>query len=407
MSGRHRSPLRIAVLARSVFPLHGYGGLERHTGDLVRHLRSAGVRVELITRSPVEPATGNLDDVADRVHVVPYRTFPFAGRRGTTVIDRSTAYPLFGLRAGNLAASLAHEGRVDVVYGLGASALGYARAKSRGTVRVPFVFNPQGLEEFAASGAKRLGYAPLRAAVRACARSADCVIATDRVLEPFVRRTLDVEPARLRVVPNAIDLGPCDRPIAPGTLRALRERLGATSHPIVLSVGRIEQNKGFDVLARALADSRGTDWRWVLVGDGPFRARLEALLRELEIADRTLLTGRVGDDELHAWYEAATLFAHPTLYEGSSLVTLEAMAHRRAVVATRAGGLPDKVIEGRNGWLVDPGAVVPLAAALQSALATPGRLETMGNAGREIVERTFSWTVVRKSLVELFESLRA
>jgi glycosyltransferase involved in cell wall biosynthesis len=65
------------------------------------------------------------------------------------------------------------------------------------------------------------------------------------------------------------------------------------------------------------------------------------------------------------------------------------------------------VIEGRNGWLVDPGAVVPLAAALQSALATPGRLETMGNAGREIVERTFSWTVVRKSLVELFESLRA
>ncbi len=49
------------------------------------------------------------------------------------------------------------------------------------------------------------------------------------------------------------------------------------------------------------------------------------------------LVGRVGDEELHAWYEAATLFVHPTLYEGSSLVTLEAMAHARAVVATDGG----------------------------------------------------------------------
>ncbi len=56
-----------------------------------------------------------------------------------------------------------------------------------------------------------------------------------------------------------------------------------------------------------------------------------------------MLVGRAEDSDLHAWYEAATLFVHPTLYEGSSLVTLEAMAHRRAVVATSAGGLPDKV----------------------------------------------------------------
>ena len=87
------------------------------------------------------------------------------------------------------------------------------------------------------------------------------------------------------------------------------------------------------------------------------------------LRDRVILTGRVDDPTLHAWYEAATLFVHPTLYEGSSLVTLEAMAHRRAVVATTAGGLPDKVRPGVNGWLVEPGRPDALAAAMSGALA--------------------------------------
>jgi glycosyltransferase involved in cell wall biosynthesis len=170
-------------------------------------------------------------------------------------------------------------------------------------------------------------------------------------------------------------------------------------------VGRIERNKGFDVFARALALRQALDWRWVLVGDGPFRPRLETVIRDLGLADRIFLPGRVPDDELHAWYEAATLFVHPTLYEGSSLVTLEAMAHRRAIVATRAGGLPDKVFEGRNGWLVEPGAPEPLAEALSAALAGHARLAALGQESRAIVERTFSWTVVAATLVDLFHGL--
>ena len=407
------------MLARSIFPLHGYGGLERHTGDLVRYLGRAGVHVSLITR----PTTGSLPATLDSadgsvqlapdMHFVRYLTFPFAGRRGTTVIDRSTAYPLFGLRAGRLAARLVRDGRIDLVYGLGASALGYALARRRRAVAAPLVFNPQGLEEFGAAGApwalgraKRLGYAPLRMAVRTCARAADCVIATDRSLEPTVRNALDLTTERIRVVPNAVDLELCDRFVNPEKASALRARTGCGPDvPLVLSVGRIERSKGFDVLARSLAATRSSNWRWVLVGDGPFRPELQRIVQELGIADRTLLTLRVPDDELHAWYEAATLFAHPTLYEGSSLVTLEAMAHRRAVVATRAGGLPDKVHDGVNGWLVEPGAVEPLSRAIGMALSDTGQLARMGHAGRQIVEKTFSWEVVAAELVQLFRQL--
>jgi len=117
------------------------------------------------------------------------------------------------------------------------------------------------------------------------------------------------------------------------------------------------------------------------------------------------LPGRVSDSELHAWYEAADLFVHPTLYEGSSLVTLEAMAHRCAVVATTAGGLPDKVQPGVSGWLVPPGDASALAAAISGALGEPGRLPAMGIAGRAIVERDFSWEVAGAATLRFYEDL--
>ncbi len=433
--------MRIAVLSRACYPFHGHGGLERHVFDLVHHLIARDIRVTLVTppdrktRRPAGGGTGpdglaaptaeprrepvhDAESVARRVfedprclrHVVPYRTFPLAGRRGTTVLDRSTAYPLFGRRAGRFVADLVERGEIDLVYGLGASALGYARAR-RGGAQAPFVFNPQGLEEFGATGAgqggwlKRTGYAPLRAAVRACAEAADRVIATDRVLEPVVLRHLRVPASRVRVVPNAIDVEACDREAGSQDGQRIRaqHRVGA-DESVLLSVGRLEANKGFHVLAaalgRLLADDsaharhgrRAARVRWVIVGDGPFRPSLDRVIDSAGLRDRVLFAGRVREADLHAWYEAATLFVHPTLYEGSSLVTLEAMAHRRAVVATLAGGLPDKVRPGVSGWLVPPGDADALGRAIREALDGPrDRLAAMGHEGRAIAIAGFSW----------------
>ena len=149
------APLRVAVVGRSVYSLHGFGGLERHLYDLVRYHLADGWHVTLITRTPertegVDP--NRWREIADHprctVRYVPYRTFPFAGRRGTTILDRSTAYPWFGARAGGAALRLVQAGHIDVVYGVGASVLGYARARGRQAASAPLVFNPQGLEEF-------------------------------------------------------------------------------------------------------------------------------------------------------------------------------------------------------------------------------------------------------------------
>jgi glycosyltransferase involved in cell wall biosynthesis len=406
--------MKVAVVARSTFPLHGYGGLERHVHDLVRALADRDVAVTLITRDPLRGHPATIDPRV-RVEFIPYRTFPLAGRRGTTVLDRSTAYPMFGIHAGRRALQLVTSGRADIVHGLGASVLGYARKRHQ--VKAPLVLNPQGLEEFGAtdpSGArlKRAMYLPLRRAVLACAAAADAVIATDRSLEPVVLEHLKIPAERLRTIPNALDVPAIDAMTDPSVVSELRRRFDIAQNEVVLfSAGRLEENKGFHVLLQALsavcehgglAERR---WRWFCAGDGPYRSRLEALVASLSLGERIRLLGRIPDAEMHAWHELATLFVHPTLYEGSSLVTLEAMTHRRAVLASEAGGLPDKVRPGINGWLVPPGDAGALAAALSGAIADPDRLSRFGQAGRVIVEQEFSWTSAGDRTVALYREL--
>jgi glycosyltransferase involved in cell wall biosynthesis len=273
------------------------------------------------------------------------------------------------------------------------------------------------MEEFGATDPsraplKRAAYLPLRKAVLACAKAADRVVATDRALEPAVREHLRVAPGRISVIPNALDLSTIDRLASPADALEIRRRFGiAPGERLLLSVGRLEANKGFHLLASALAAVRdhgpalSGGWKWVVVGEGPYRSRLERLVDAARLRKHVVFAGRAQDRELHAWYEAATLFVHPTLYEGSSLVTLEAMAHRRAVVATAAGGIPDKIKPGVNGWIVPPGDVPALAAALSGALGDIERLTSMGAAGRTIVEEEFSWERAGAATLALYDEL--
>jgi len=413
------APLRVAVVARAAMPLHGMGGLERSVRDLVRHLAARGVQVTLITPPParVFRQTGSdpFESPLILMRHVPYLTFPLANRRGTTVLDRSTAYLLFGRRAGRLARTLASRGDVDIVHGFGASVLGYASA--RAAVGVPLVLNPQGLEEFGGTGRlsrlKRIGYLPLRRAVRRCARASDRIIATDASLVATVTRHLRPRPGQLCTIPNGIDLVEAARFAGPAEGAILRQRHNiAPGETVLLSAGRLEHNKGLDVLAAALGQASqsrsalaAAGWRWVIAGGGPFRKDIERAIETHGIGRHVYFAGRVSDAELHAWYEAATLFVHPTRYEGSSLVTLEAMAHGKAIVATRAGGLPDKVRPGVNGWLVEPDDPAALASAIEQAAASSADLARMGLESRALVEREFAWPVLAERHVAMYEEL--
>jgi glycosyltransferase involved in cell wall biosynthesis len=381
--------------------------MEQAVYHLARHLRRQGVEPLLLTRPPTETAA----DFPGAVEVVRYQSLP-AGAHGR-VLDRTLNYPGFAARVGERLAALVRERSVDVVDAQGISGLGYARRRRREPdLRAPLVMNPQGLEEHKTRGLKWLALARLRRLSRETARLADRVIATDTATRGEVEALLGVPPERVAVIPNGIDIeavrqGTPEDPAA--VARALLPELEGAS-PVLLSVGRLESYKGFlDVLEALEAlqrdDALGPGWLWVVVGEGPLAARLDARRRQGGAARRMRRVGRVDAATLHALYEVADVFVHATRFEGSSLVTLEAMAHARAVVATRAGGIPDKVTDGETGRLVEPGDVPALAAAIREVLGDPARPRALGLAGAERAQRLFGWEGIARRVKDLYREL--
>ena len=147
-------------------------------------------------------------------------------------------------------------------------------------------------------------------------------------------------------------------------------------------------------------------WRWIVVGRGSEEAILRELGRECGIGENLILAGALDDAEVHNLLEGADLFLVPSLYEGSSLAALEGMIHRLPLVATRAGGLPDKAIAGRTGFLAPPGDPIGLRAALAAALAARAEWPAYGANARALVEEQFDWPRLADRYLELYRSLR-
>jgi glycosyltransferase involved in cell wall biosynthesis len=305
------------------------------------------------------------------------------------------------------------ERKVDLVHAQGLAAWGYGRLRQADPAlraAAPLIMNPHGMEEYKTPNRlKRLAYIPFRAMYSYGARAADRVIATDACTRDEVPRYLGVDPARVVVLPSAIAVAECLQPLDPALQQQLRQRLHIDDSPLILlSVSRLERNKGYHVLAEALAGLRERlppGWCWVLVGEGKERRSLEAQVQRLGIAAMTRFAGRLNDAELHNLYQAADLLIHPTLYEGSSLVVLEGMIHQRPVLATRAGGIPDKVLDGRNGRLVEPGDVEGLQAGLVELLERQPDWPAMGAAGARIARERFDWPVVAQATLAVYEEM--
>ncbi|MGH7145164.1 MAG: glycosyltransferase family 4 protein [Planctomycetota bacterium] len=178
------------------------------------------------------------------------------------------------------------------------------------------------------------------------------------------------------------------------------ERLAepADGIPRVLYVGRMEERKGFDVLARAwpMVLAAAPDARLIAVGadfpcpHGPSFARW-ALASLPEAARASIdLRGFVSDAARETLYREATLLCAPSRYESFGLMLLEALRYGRPVVSCRVGGIPEVIQDGATGLLVPPDDPPALAAALIALLRDPARRETLGRAGVDDLNRRFT-----------------
>lgn len=193
----------------------------------------------------------------------------------------------------------------------------------------------------------------------------------------WLRRS-GMETGRIHVVGNPLPEPPPDRDPNP------------SPPPTVLFLGRLVANKGCDVLLRAAARLPPTT-RIRVAGDGPERARLDALARELGLADQVEFLGWTSAEQVRSLLDDARVLAVPSLWpEPFGLVALEAYAAGRPVVASSVGGLADLVVDGVTGRLVPPDSPQDLAEALGTYLADPAGALRAGLAGREHAIREFS-----------------
>jgi glycosyltransferase involved in cell wall biosynthesis len=206
--------------------------------------------------------------------------------------------------------------------------------------------------------------------------------------------------ARVRVVPNGAD--PADPVAEEPAARRLRERLGAGRfRPLWVCAARLEESKGHDVLLEALGrlSERGLDFVVGLAGEGTRRAMLERRASELGLGSRVQFLGQV--DSLGPVLLAADVVVLPSREESMPLSMLEAMARGRPMVASRVGGVPDVLVNGEHGLLVDPGDPEALAGALAELHGQPELARRLGEQGADRVRAAFTWPHV----VERFEAI--
>ncbi len=241
------------------------------------------------------------------------------------------------------------------------------------------------------------------------AATSSLVVVPSRYSADVVSRAYRVPEASIAVVAEPLDQIPWAR--IPARSRA------TNSPPVILSVAHQYPRKDTATLVRAMSLLRDhhPSPRLRIIGGGPELPLLRALVGTLKLEDRVTLEGAVPDNEVvRQAYAQADLFALPSRQEGFGIVFLEAMAAGLPVVAARAGGVPEVVVEGETGLLVPPGDVHALAGALSSLLRNPMQRTRLGAAGRrrselftpELVARAFLDEVSR-AVPSAFPATRA
>jgi glycogen(starch) synthase len=179
------------------------------------------------------------------------------------------------------------------------------------------------------------------------AHRADRVIVCSYYMRGHVADIFDIDESRVAVIPNGVD--PNDlRPVK--DLQALRAEFAAPHETLVLLVGRLVYEKGFQLALDALPRviEQVGDVRFLVAGSGTHEAELKAQAQRLGLRDQGVFLGWIGDDALHSLYRIADLCVVPSIYEPFGLVALEAMASGCPCIVADTGGLREVVPPGER-----------------------------------------------------------
>ena len=352
----------------------GVAGAEQHLLRLLPALRERGVDARFVG---LDVAGSDADRLYARLADA---GVPVGHVRCTTDVNprmaRDVVRTLRGLRPDLLHTHLVHAD----VYGAVASRI----------LRVPFVSTRHNDDRY------QLG--PFRYVDRALASGASRLIAISDAVRRFLVDA-GLPDRKFETIRYGLD----EMPSLPSEVTPAEAGV-PDGAPLVLAIGRLIEQKDHATLLRAFArvHQRVPAARLAILGDGPLLARTRALVGELGLAEVVVLPGRL---ETRDWLLRADVFAHSSRWEGFGIVLLEAMLAGLPVVATRVSAVPEIVVDGGTGLLVEAGDAGAMADAVDGLLARPADARALGEAGLARAQREFSVERMTDSTVAVYDAV--
>ena len=401
--------MRVGLITRE-YPPNVYGGAGVHVEYLAREL-ARKIEVEVHCWGTQREDQGNLHVRGD---------VPPPEITGDTQAKFKAAVDAFALNLSTMKSL----GEIDIVHTHTwyASMAGFLAKKLYG---VPFVLTTHSLEPLRAWKAEQLGsgYAMSSWMERTAILDADAIIAVSNGTKADIQRAYpDVDPARIHVIYNGIDLNEYQRTTATDALI----KYGVDpAKPYVLFVGRITRQKGVTHLVEAI-QYLPANTQVVLCAGAPDTPEIATEMRD-KVTEAlkhnpniVWIEKMVTKPEAIQLYSNCAVFCCPSVYEPFGIINLEAMACGAPVVASATGGILEVVVEGLTGHLVpfdpDPVTTFPidparfakdLAAPIAALLADSDLARQMGQAGRRRVEQKFAWEAIAAETIELYSTLLA
>jgi glycogen synthase len=268
---------------------------------------------------------------------------------------------------------------------------------------VPLVCTVHSLEPLRPWKQEQLGssYRMSTWAEKTALENADRIIAVSQQSREDILRWFEVDPTRVSVIHNGIDLDLYRRLDAEGT----RKAFGIDSD-YILFVGRVSRQKGIEHLIDAMPHI-DPNVKLVCCTSAPDTQEFEQ-----EIAGRIAEDPRIiwissllREDQYVELYSNARVFVCPSVYEPFGIINLESMACETPVVASRTGGILETVVDAETGLLVEPGEPRAIAEAVNHLLADRDKATTFGRNGRRRVEDHFSWSKIAEQTIELYRDV--
>ncbi|EOY2758569.1 glycosyltransferase family 4 protein [Klebsiella pneumoniae] len=383
---------KLFIVVRSISFGAAVGGMEKAANQHISEMLSLGYEITLI--APENKVSGQFPGKINFINVKWPRWDKYK-----ILMTMGLAYTHW---CKSVAKCLALEtSELDIVHLHGASAgvLGFMEKEK--LQKIVTVVNPHGMEEFGTGSVLRLINRKFTRSLLMNSKYADAVIATDSILVPAVINNLKITKDKICIIPNTIDI----KKLRSLSLSAHSKNDNGRASIKFVSVGRIEYNKGYDLLAKAFTllmngSSLGIDFEWIHYGRGKKKNSIVDYCMKNKIPAKFLSNS--SDSEVQTAIASCDIFVQPSRYEGSSLTTLEAMTHGALIVAMPVGGIPDKIIDNKTGFLCKEVTVSALAETLAKAINNISDKQIRENA-KIYVEENFDISSSTKKYHDLYQ----